>query len=185
MGDFENGTQKEIDNCGTEMQEMKEFFTEVGRKKDIENRDIERKDFVDYRDQTDFYKGLINRVQWSRCSFLLLGRGEEGNVDVGEDTTGGNGGTTHKLVELVVVSDGHLDVSGDDSGSLEILSGVSGKLEDLSCEVLKDGGEVHWGTCTDSGTDGCLLDVSVDTSNWELESSSRRSRLGCSLGLAR
>ena len=58
------------------MQEMKEFFTEVGRKKDIENRDIEKKDFVDYRDQTDFYKGLINRVQWSRCSFLLLVRGE-------------------------------------------------------------------------------------------------------------
>jgi hypothetical protein len=27
--------------------------------------------------------------------------------------------------------------------------------------------------------------VSVDTTDWELESSSRRSRLGCRLGLAR
>ena len=180
MGDFENGTQKEIDNCGTEMQEMKEFFTEVGRKKDIENRDIERKDFVDYRDQTDFYKGLINRVQWSRGSFLLLGRGEEGNVDVGEDTTGGNGGTTHKLVELVVVSDGHLDVSGDDSGSLEILGGVSGKLEDLSCEVLEDGGEVDGGSGSNSGGEFTGLHVSGDSSDGELESSSLGSADGTS-----
>ena len=137
---------------------------------DIENRDVEIKSY--YRDQTDFYKGLINRVQCSRGSFLLLGRGEEGNVDVGEDTTGGNGGTTHKLVELIVVSDGHLDVSGDDSGSLEILSGVSGELEDLSCEVLEDGGEVDGGSGSNSGGEFTGLHVSGDSSDGELESSS-------------
>ena len=153
------------------MQEMKEFFTEVGRKKDIENRDIERKDFVDYRDQTDFYKGLINRVQWSRCSFLLLGRGEEGNVDVGEDTTGGNGGTTHKLVELVVVADSQLDVAGNDTGLLVVLSGVTGELEDLSSEVLKDGSEVHGGTSTDALGVSASLEETGNSADGELKTS--------------
>ena len=96
-------------------------------------------------------------------------------MDVGEDTTGGNGGTTHKLVELIVVSDGHLDVSGDDSGSLEILSGVSGELEDLSCEVLKDGSEVDGGTGSNSAGEFALLHVSGNSSDGELESSSGRS----------
>ena len=41
--------------------------------------------------------------------------GEESNVDVGENTTAGNGGSAHELVELVIVSDGELDVSGGDS----------------------------------------------------------------------
>ena len=103
-------------------------------------------------------------------------------MDVWENTTLGDGDSAHELVELFVVSDGELQVSRGDSGLLVVSGGVSGELEDLGGEVLKDGREVHWGTCTDSGTDGCLLDVSVDTSNWELESSSRRSRLGRRLG---
>ena len=101
-------------------------------------------------------------------------------MDVGEDTTGGNGGSTHEFVELVVVTDGHLDVSGDDSGSLEILGGVSGKLEDLSCEVLEDGGEVDGGTGSDSGGEFTGLHVSGDSSDGELESSSGRSADGTS-----
>ena len=90
-------------------------------------------------------------------------------MDVGEDTTGGNGGTTHKLVELIVVSDGHLDVSGDDSGSLEILSGVSGELEDLSGEVLKDGGEVDGGAGAHAGGILALAEVAADTADGELQ----------------
>ena len=93
-------------------------------------------------------------------------------MDVGENTTGSNSGTTHKFVELIVVSDGHLDVSGDDSGSLEILSGVSGELEDLSCEVLKDGGKIDWGTGSNSLGVSSLSKVSGDSSYWELESGS-------------
>ena len=101
-------------------------------------------------------------------------------MDVGENTTGSDSGTTHKLVELVVVSDSHLDVSGDDSGSLEILSGVSGKLENLSGEVLEDGSEVDGGSGSNSGGEFTGLHVSGDSSDGELESSSSRSADGTS-----
>ena len=114
---------------------------------------------------------------WRRaCSFLLLG--EKGNVDVGKDTTGGNGGLSHETGELLVVSDGELDVTGHNSGLLVVLGGVTGELEDLSCEVLKDGSKVHGGTSSDSLGPSALSEVASDSSDGELESSSGRSGHG-------
>jgi hypothetical protein len=133
--------------------------------------------------QACFEATLYNTTEAEASLLLACGLlWEKDGVDVWENTTLGDGDSAHELVELFVVSDGELQVSRGDSGLLVVSGGVSGELEDLGGEVLKDGGEVHWGTCTDSGTDGCLLDVSVDTSNWELESSSRRSRLGRRFG---
>ena len=44
---------------------------------------------------------------------LLLG--EEDSLDVGQHTTLGNGDSLQQLVQLLVVPDGQLQVSGDDS----------------------------------------------------------------------
>ena len=93
-------------------------------------------------------------------------------MDVWDDSTGGDGGSLEELVELFVVLDGKEDVSWDDSSSLVVLGGVSGELEDLSGEVLKDGGEVDWGSSTDSLGVSSLLEESGDSSDWELESGS-------------
>ena len=100
-----------------------------------------------------------------------LGLGEKEDVDVGEDTTGGDSGSAHELGELFVVADGELDVSWDNSALLVILGGVASELEDLSCEVLKDGCEVDWGTSTNSLSVSSLLEVASDSSDWELKSS--------------
>ena len=97
--------------------------------------------------------------------------GKEEGVDVGEDTAGGNGGVGHQLVELLIVSDGELNVSGHNSGLLVVLSSVSSELEDLSSEVLKDGSEVDWGTSTNSLGVSALLEESGDSANGELETS--------------
>ena len=105
-------------------------------------------------------------------------------MDVWEHTTLCDGDAAHELVELFVVSDGELQVSRRDSRLLVVSCGVAGKLQDFGGEVLKHGGEVHWGAGTDSGRDGRVLEVTVDTSDWELESSTRRSRLGLSFGFA-
>lgn len=110
--------------------------------------------------------GLGTRLLW-----------QEDCVDVWENTTLGDGDAAHELVELFVVSDGELQVSWRDSRLLVVSCGVTGQLEDLGGEVFEDGSEVHWGTGSDSGTVGAELEVSVDTSDWELESSTRRSRL--------
>ncbi|TNV86954.1 hypothetical protein FGO68_gene13903 [Halteria grandinella] len=97
--------------------------------------------------------------------------GKEEGVDVGEDTAGGNGGVGHKLVELLVVADGELNVAGHNSGLLVVLGGVSGELEDLSGEVLEDGSEVHGGTSANSLGEAALLEEASDSANGELESS--------------
>ena len=56
--------------------------------------------------------------------FLLLG--EEDSVDVGQDTSLGDGDAAEELVELFVVADGQLQVTGDDAGALVVAGGVAG-----------------------------------------------------------
>lgn len=67
-------------------------------------------------------------------------------VNVGEDTTLGDGDVSEKLVQLLVVSDGELKVTWDDTGLLVVTSGVTSQLEDFSSQVLKDGSEVDGST---------------------------------------
>jgi len=67
-------------------------------------------------------------------------------VDVGENTTLGDGDVSEKLVQLLVVADGELQVTGDDTGLLVVTSGVTGQLEDFGSEVLEDGSEVDGST---------------------------------------
>lgn len=51
-----------------------------------------------------------------------------------------------QLVQLLIVSDGELEMTGDDTGLLVVASGVASKLEDFGSEVLKDSSEVDGGT---------------------------------------
>lgn len=62
-------------------------------------------------------------------------------MDVGDDTTAGNG-SLDEGVELLVTSDGELQVSRCDSLHLKVLAGVSGEFEDLSGQVLEDSSSV-------------------------------------------
>lgn len=59
----------------------------------------------------------------SLCLLLLLDLEQQGTVDVGQDTSKGNGGTDQR-VELFVATDGELQVAGGDALDLEILGGV-------------------------------------------------------------
>jgi hypothetical protein len=67
-------------------------------------------------------------------------------VNVGEDTTLGDGDVAQKLVQLLIVTDGELQVTGDDTGLLVVTSGVSGQLENFGSEVLKNGSQVDGST---------------------------------------
>ena len=82
---------------------------------------------------------------------LLLGLlGEEHSLDVGEDTTLGNGDTREEFVQFLVIADGKLKVAGDDSGLLVVTGSIACKLEDLSSEVLHNCSQVDWGTSTNT-----------------------------------
>jgi hypothetical protein len=67
-------------------------------------------------------------------------------VNVGQDTTLGDCDVSEKLVQFLIVADGQLEMTGDDTGLLVVTGGVTSQLEDFSSEVLKDGSEVDGST---------------------------------------
>ena len=92
-------------------------------------------------------------------------------MDVGENTSRRNGDVAQKLVKLLIVLDGKGDVSWDNAALLVVASGIAGKLEDLSAEVLEDGGKVDSSANSDTASISSLLDVSANTGNRELKAS--------------
>ena len=77
----------------------------------------------------------------------------------------------HEFGELIVVTDSQLDVSWDNAGTLVVTGGVACELEDLSGEVLKDGGEVHGGTCSDALGEAASTELTGNSADGELKSS--------------
>ncbi|KAG7218943.1 hypothetical protein INR49_019390 [Caranx melampygus] len=108
----------------------------------------------------------------------------EHGLDVGEDTSLSDGDSSEELVELLVVADGELQMTGDDPGLLVVAGGVSGQLEDLSGEVLEDGGQVDGGSGPDALGVVSLPEQPVDTADGELEPSTRGAGLGLGSGLS-
>ena len=103
-------------------------------------------------------------------------------MDVGQNTTLGDGDVAEKLVQLLIVADGELEVTGNDTGLLVVASGVASKLEDLSSQVLKDGSEVDGSAGTDTLGVVALAEETVDTTNGERETSLGRAGLRVGLG---
>ena len=92
-------------------------------------------------------------------------------MNVGEDTTLGDGDVAEKLVQLLIVADGELEVTGDDTGLLVVTGGVASKLEDFGSEVLEDSSEVDGSAGTDTLSVVALAEETVDTTNGECETS--------------
>ena len=135
------------------------------------------------------------RAVWSgRCSHVvetrrllggLLGLlGQEHGLDVGQNTSLGDGDAGEQLVELLVVADGQLQVAGDDPALLVVTGGVSCQLENLGCQVLHDGGQVDWGTGSHPLGVVALPQVTVDASHGELEPGTAAPSLALSLRLS-
>lgn len=87
---------------------------------------------------------------------------DEGLVDVGDDSTSGNG-RLDQGVQLLVSTDGQLEMTGRDPLDLQVLGGVASQLEDLSGEVLQDGGAVDSGGGSNTSGGECpRLEVTMD-----------------------
>ena len=99
-------------------------------------------------------------------------------MDVGQDTSLGDGHSGKKLVELLIVADSELEMAGVDAGLLVVSGCVSSELKDLSSKVLEDGSEVDGGSLTNSVGVVAVLEVALETAHGELESGAGR------LGLA-
>ena len=118
-------------------------------------------------------------------SLCLLGLlGQKDSLDVGQDTSLGNGDTGKKLVQLLIVADGQLKVAGDDAGLLVVTGSIAGQLEDLSSQVLHDGGQVNGSSSSDAVGVVALAEHAMDAADEELKPGPRRSGLGLRLGLS-
>ena len=121
------------------------------------------------KDRCDAEKARKHLVSFHFLAVVLLG--QQDSLDVGKNTTTGDRDSSKKLVQLLVVSDSQLQMSGDDPGLLVVTGSVTSQLKDLSCQVLHDSSHVDWGTSSNTGSIVSLAEQTVDTSNWELESS--------------
>ena len=95
--------------------------------------------------------------------------GQQNSVDVGQDTSRGDGDSSEQAVQLLVVLDGKGDVTGHDTALLVVTGGVSGELQDLGAEVLEDGSQVHGGTGSHAGGVLASSQVTADTTDGELK----------------
>jgi len=62
-------------------------------------------------------------------------------VNVGEDATLGNGDVAQQLVQLLIVPDGELEMTGNDTRLLVVTSSIASQLKNFSGEVLEDGSQ--------------------------------------------
>ena len=145
--------------------------------------DFSKSELFDFYDFFVIVFFIVVPAHKAAASQRLLLLGEKDGMDVGEDSTGSDGDSAQKLVELLVVLYGKGDVAGDNAGLLVVAGGVSGKLKDLSAQVLKDGGHVDTGSHTNTGSVSTLLKVACQTGNWELKPSLGR-RAGALSGLS-
>ena len=117
----------------------------------------------------------VSKTTYAHLFGLL---GQKNSLDVGKDTSLGNGDTGEKFVQFLVVPDGKLKMSGNDPCLLVVAGSVASQFENFSGQVFQDSSQVDWGTSTNSFSIVSFSKKSMDTTNWELESSSRGSRLG-------
>merc|ERR1719378_1265001 len=90
------------------------------------------------------------------------------SLDVGQDTALGNGDSSKKLVQLLVIPDSKLQVPWDDTRLLVVPGSIASQLQDLSRQVLHHGCHVHWSTSSKPLGIVALPEQSVDpaTGNW-------------------
>ncbi|XP_035699560.1 histone H3-like centromeric protein CSE4 [Branchiostoma floridae] len=105
-------------------------------------------------------------------------RGERAKhgVDVGENTALCNSDAGHQLVQLLVVADGQLKVTGDDPGLLVVAGSVTSQLEDLGGQVLQHGRQVHRSAGTNALGVVSLSQEAMDAANRKLETHCRALR---------
>ena len=72
--------------------------------------------------------------------------GQQDSLDVGQDTSLGNGNTSQEFVQLFIVTDGKLKMTGNDARLLVVSGGIAGQFQNLGGQVFHDGSKVDGST---------------------------------------
>lgn len=92
-------------------------------------------------------------------------------MNVWKNTTLGDCDVTQEFVQFLVVSDGKLKMSWNDTCLLVVTSSVSSQLEDFSSQVFENCCKVDWSTSTNTLSIVSFSQESVNTTNWECKTS--------------
>ena len=92
-------------------------------------------------------------------------------MNVRQNTTGSDRDALHHLVQLFVVADRELDVSGNNSASFVVLGGISGQFENFRAQVLENRSQVDRSSATDAFGVSSLSEKSRNTTDRERETS--------------
>lgn len=78
---------------------------------------------------------------------------------------------TKKLVQFLIVSDGELKMTGNNTRLLVISCSVPSKFKNFGRKIFEDGRKIDW--CTGTNTLGIVSfsEESVDTTDWECKTS--------------
>jgi len=113
---------------------------------------------------------------------LLLGLlGQENGLDVGQHTALGDGDARQQLVQLLVVADGELQVTRDDTRLLVVAGSVAGQLEHLSSQIFHHSGQVDGRAGSHALGVVSLPQQTMNTADGELEPGAAGTRLCLSL----
>lgn len=126
----------------------------------------------------------MSKASPQHLGLLLALLGQKNGLNVGEDTTLGDGDTREKLVQLFIVADGELEMTGNDPRLLVVSGSVPSQLKNFSSQVLHDGSQVHGGTSSHTLSVVSLAEETVDPSHGELKPSPAAAALALSLHLS-
>ena len=113
-------------------------------------------------------------VKADLCLGFLLGLlGQKYSLDVGKNTSLCDGDTGKKFVQLLVVTDSQLKVTGNDSCLLVVTSSIARQLKNLSAQVFEHSGQVHWSTGADSLSVIAFAEKTVNSTHRKLKPCSR------------
>merc|ERR1719365_522439 len=114
------------------------------------------------------------------CTLL----GKQHSLDVGQDTALGNGDSSKKLVQLLVVPDSKLQMPWDDARLLIVSGSIASQLQDLSSQIFHDSGHINWRTGAHPLGIITLPQQPVDPAHGKLKTSPARTGLCLALHLA-
>lgn len=117
--------------------------------------------------------GLLLRLFW-----------QQNGLDVGQNTALSDGHAGQKLIQLLVVPDGELQMTRYDPCLLVVPGGVTGQLENFGGQVFHDGGEIDGSPGTDSFGVVALAQKPVDSADGKLETGAAGTALCLSLNFA-
>ena len=96
--------------------------------------------------------GGPEKGRFCRLSLIDLGGlfGKEDSLNVRKNSSLGDGDSAEKFVQLLVVFNGQLEMSGVNSSFFVIPGSVSSQLKNLSAQIFKNGCEINGGTSSDT-----------------------------------